>query len=641
MTNFKVLHLFKFRAFSLSLSLLAALFFSFFLTGCGGGGSSSGGGSSVTTNATSPVITVQPTNASYVQGDTATNLSVIASITDTGTLSYQWYSNNIDSTSGGTLLTGATSQTYTPSTSEANTTYYYVVVTNTNNNVNGDKVASTKSNVIKITVTAAIKHLINFYDKNLDFIESVLVNEGNINPSSIKSGGWYKKGENVPLIYYNLDNDINLYAIANVQEITTQEELDAIRTNLSGKYVLINDIELNATDGAPGVDSEGWQPVGNSISVYFSGVFNGNNHTISNVYINKTTSYVGLFGHIRFAQVDNLRVEGEIKGAGYVGGIAGRNHIASISNGYFNGSIVGTGSHTGGIAGYNSDGSNITNSYSEGTISGTSYVGGIVGNNYMYGTTSNIVSYSHSSANISGTGSYVGGIAGYNTGSIIKNSYFTGNVASAGARVGGIVGHSESGTVENSYFAGTISSTNQYVGGIVGYQMHNTVKNNYSTGTINGTNSVGGIVGNANVNTAGSIINNYSRAIVNGSGNNVGGIIGLNAAVAIVSSNVALNPSIAGSTNVNRIIGSLSSGAISNNFALEDIRVNDYTVVGDDGSGTNGVSKTITELKTQSTYSNATTDGGFGWKFGNNDDNPWKIDANKNNGYPYLYWQEL
>jgi hypothetical protein len=58
----------------------------------------------------------------------------------------------------------------------------------------------------------------------------------------------------------------------------------------------------------------------------------------------------------------------------------------------------------------------------------------------------------------------------------------------------------------------------------------------------------------------------------------------------------------------------------------------------------NGIGKSLDELKTQSTYDSAINGnglGGLGWSFGDNDDNPWKWDANKNNGLPYLYWQEL
>jgi hypothetical protein len=53
------------------------------------------------------------------------------------------------------------------------------------------------------------------------------------------------------------------------------------------------------------------------------------------------------------------------------------------------------------------------------------------------------------------------------------------------------------------------------------------------------------------------------------------------------------------------------------------------------GSGDAGTAKTIVGLKTKSTYE---TD--LGWLFGSDDTNPWKIDANKNGGLPYLYYQD-
>lgn len=103
-------------------------------------------------NAVMPNITGQPQGASYAQGATAAALTVTASVSDSGTRSYQWYSNTVNSNSGGTAISGATSATYTPPTTTASTVYYYVVVTNTNNSVNGTKTASVTSNTAAITV---------------------------------------------------------------------------------------------------------------------------------------------------------------------------------------------------------------------------------------------------------------------------------------------------------------------------------------------------------------------------------------------------------------------------------------------------------------------------------------------------------
>lgn len=57
-----------------------------------------------------------------------TALSVVADAVGTGTLSYQWYSNTTNSTTGGTVISGQTSATFNPPTSVAGTKYYYVIV---------------------------------------------------------------------------------------------------------------------------------------------------------------------------------------------------------------------------------------------------------------------------------------------------------------------------------------------------------------------------------------------------------------------------------------------------------------------------------------------------------------------------------
>lgn len=58
-------------------------------------------------------------------------LVVEAMVNDGGTLSYQWYRNNVDSNGGGTAIEGAIENSFVPPTSEPGITYYYVVVTNT------------------------------------------------------------------------------------------------------------------------------------------------------------------------------------------------------------------------------------------------------------------------------------------------------------------------------------------------------------------------------------------------------------------------------------------------------------------------------------------------------------------------------
>ena len=79
-------------------------------------------------------ITTHPstTNRSACLNDTFNSISVVGS---GSALTYQWYRNTIASNSGGTLLSGATSASYTPQATSAGTSYYYCVVSGTCDNV--------------------------------------------------------------------------------------------------------------------------------------------------------------------------------------------------------------------------------------------------------------------------------------------------------------------------------------------------------------------------------------------------------------------------------------------------------------------------------------------------------------------------
>ena len=93
---------------------------------------------------TAPVITTQPISAAYDLNVTAKDLKVTA--TGNPTPAYQWYSNTTNSNENGTMLTGETNDTYSPSTSNAGTFYYYCVATNSE--------GSATSDVATITVNA-------------------------------------------------------------------------------------------------------------------------------------------------------------------------------------------------------------------------------------------------------------------------------------------------------------------------------------------------------------------------------------------------------------------------------------------------------------------------------------------------------
>jgi large repetitive protein len=77
---------------------------------------------------TQPVITVQPSSSPDTKCQSSETFSAL-SVTATGTnLTYQWYSNTTASTTGGTLISGATNASYIPSSATVGTLYYYCIV---------------------------------------------------------------------------------------------------------------------------------------------------------------------------------------------------------------------------------------------------------------------------------------------------------------------------------------------------------------------------------------------------------------------------------------------------------------------------------------------------------------------------------
>lgn len=113
----------------------------------------------------------------------------------------------------------------------------------------------------------------------------------------------------------------------------------------------------------------------------FTGTFDGQNHTVTGLYINRPIDFAGLFGHIdSSASVSNVGLEGiSISGSGYVGGLVGFNSGGTITNSYTTGRASGSSRYyTGGLVGRNRFGT-ITNSYSTGSVSGNIRLGGLVG----------------------------------------------------------------------------------------------------------------------------------------------------------------------------------------------------------------------------------------------------------------------
>ncbi|KPJ65118.1 MAG: hypothetical protein AMJ43_11385, partial [Coxiella sp. DG_40] len=200
-------------------------------------------------------------------------------------------------------------------------------------------------------------------------------------------------------------------------------------------FLLVNDINLAQFTGTE------FNIIGPNYIVPFTGVFDGNGHTISNfTYTSSAINYIGLFGYVEGPNA-------EIRGVGLVD--------PNID--------AGTGDHVGSLVGSLKNGT-ITNCNSiDGSVSGDGYVGGLVGE-ISYSTVSN----SYATCNVSGY-SDVGGLEGQNHYSTVSNSYATGTV-SGYSGVGGLVGRNGGGTVSSSYATGSVIGDvgSDWVGGLVG-----------------------------------------------------------------------------------------------------------------------------------------------------------------------------
>jgi len=222
--------------------------------------------------------------------------------------------------------------------------------------------------------------------------------------------------------------------------ISSAEELSSINNSseaLAGNYYLTCDIDLAQSDQLPNDPDNNFIAIG-SEEAPFTGTFDGKNYEVMNLQIFTSQNNQGLFGVVN-GTISNLQISGSVAGGIKVGSIAG----------YTTGTINGCKSNV--------------------SVSGAEKVGGLVGEVARNGK----VSVSDNHGSVSGTGSCIGGLAGYvsddiNGAATISKSYNYGNVSSEGEKVGGLVGHLGCGEVKDCNNYGKVSGSNM-VGGLVGY----------------------------------------------------------------------------------------------------------------------------------------------------------------------------
>ena len=270
----------------------------------------------------------------------------------------------------------------------------------------------------------------------------------------------------------------NVKCISNREELFSLGEEVNNGDNKSNKiYYLTSDIDLGGKFDSNGNTLDGnisWTPIGTEDKP-FSGVFDGNGHIISNMYISSTST--GLFNYINKGKIKNLGIENAyIKNtSGAASSVVGTIRDGEFSNIYSN-SVVDGYKTSGGLI-YGIINSRVKNSYFKGSLNsnGKQFGAGIVG--YVTGSDS-IIKNCYNLGSINGAyeaSGIVGGLQG-----MIDSCYNLGNIS--GNQVGGIAGQyytPKSPRIYNSYNSGVISSGGGIVGEVYDNYDSNLIKNNY------------------------------------------------------------------------------------------------------------------------------------------------------------------
>lgn len=316
-------------------------------------------------------------------------------------------------------------------------------------------------------------------------------------PAKLTTDKYDIDGDDSKDAVYEISNAGQLYWFAGLVNGTLSGETQ----NASANAVLTADIVVNKNVlKSDGTVNEGtfkeWTPIATSASPY-TGIFEGQNHTISGLYFKQETSFVGLFS-VNSGKIANVGIfdsyfygqpykgwqvggvcgsntnqgaitncynTGIVRGSETVGGVCGSNY-GTITNCSNKGNVGEDDESVGGVCGSNYG--TITNCNNAGIVSGKMYVGGVCGKNSNGGTVTNC----NNTGEVRGTSQYIGGLSGDNDSSSITNCNNTGEVKATGKFVGGLSGGNyNNGTITNCYYDSTV-----YTGAAIGTNSGTTTK---------------------------------------------------------------------------------------------------------------------------------------------------------------------
>lgn len=459
--------------------------------------------------AENPVILQQPKDMTYIRGIPVTEgLEIKVQESDDWSVSteYRWYRNTENSIQGGTAIPGATGNAYKPDVKETGKFYYYCKIrTDIGANIDGEGIdiysEYVYSDVVSVTVT-----------------EAPLPWEGNGTESS-------------PYL------------------LKTASDVEALRDKVNTEgfsfentyFQLTEDITLPTGWKPIGVTRDGKKDLQNGANLnVFSGIFDGNNHTVI-----VPEGGLPLFGYVRNTRIRNLNIYGKkIAGYGLVNnfegvGLSGTaveidNVTLKSGSSTLKSGLLGANKTMSPYAGCSSAFEAVVRNCTieKGVVIGydkdVNEIGAVAGR--MQGTVENCVSY----ATVYGT-SYVGGIIGTRDNAMgncsVIGCKFYGTVEASGEVAGGIAGGGYDNstapngckiTINSCSSEGSITGSDK-VGGILGGDLYvaqtwnnctYTFKNNSFTGKVQTTKAdaayVGGIIGfYDSLNRIDDITNNY------------------------------------------------------------------------------------------------------------------------------------
>ena len=252
----------------------------------------------------------------------------------------------------------------------------------------------------------------------------------------------------------------NPYIITTAKELKWfRDEVNRGRNNICAK--IADNVEVidmstvcHAADKSQNLEEVSWEPIGNTTNKYM-GTFDGNNKTITNLYINANQEYSGLFGHTFISTIKNLT--------------------------FVNANVTNTNSFTGILVGYGYGGTyqNIMTSISC-EVYGGDGTGGIAGK--LAGNAYNCVNY----ATVQGKEQVGGLFSSYDSSKSITACANYGKVTASSLWVGGLVGYFKSGTIQDCANYGDVKGAN-CVAGMVGFVDQGKIQNVFSYGNVSAT----------------------------------------------------------------------------------------------------------------------------------------------------------